>query len=165
MNGAVRAPGPGCVVYRRVDWVLPRFHGHIRGSPSRRCLIAADGFYVWKKVGNKKQPFYIRLRGDQPFAFAGLWGHWESEGGEPIGSCTIITCDSNQLVGTIHDRMPVILPPKVYSEWLDAGTKSVTLAGLLKPYPDTLMEIWPVGLGVNSPKNDSAELLKPLPTN
>lgn len=130
----------------------------------RRCLIAADGFFEWKRVGNKKQPYFIRLRGGQPFAFAGLWDHWEDEGQEPIDSCTIITCDSNQLVGTIHDRMPVILPPKVYDEWLDVETKRTRLEALLKSYPDTLMEMWQVGLEVNSPKNNAANLLKPIHT-
>lgn len=126
----------------------------------RRCLIAADGFFEWKKVGNTKQPYYIRLRGDQPFAFAGLWDHWEAEGQAPIDSCTIITCDANPLVAEIHDRMPVILPPKAYDAWLAPGsTKTSALTGLLKPYPDLLMEAWPVGRGVNSPRNDSAELI------
>lgn len=129
----------------------------------RRCLIAADGFYEWKRLGNGKQPYFIRLRGGQPFAFAGLWDHWEIEGQEPIDSCTIITCDANQLVGEIHDRMPVILPPKLYNEWLDATAKPARLQALLKPYPDTLMETWAVGADVNSPRNDSAELLMPLP--
>jgi len=113
-------------------------------------------------VGNKKQPYYIHLRGGQPFAFAGLWDHWEAEGQVTIDSCTIITCDSNQLVGTIHDRMPVILPPKLYGEWLNGGTKRTRLEALLKSYPDTLMEMWPVGLEVNSPTNNSAKLVKPV---
>lgn len=128
-----------------------------------RCLIAADGFYEWKKVGKTKQPYFIRLRGGQPFAFAGLWDHWEAEGQVPIDSCTIITCNANLLVAEIHDRMPVILPPKVYGEWLDVGTKLDTLEGLLKPYPDIFMEVWPVGRGVNNPKNNTAEQIKPLP--
>jgi len=130
----------------------------------RRCLIAADGFYEWKRLGNGKQPYFIRLRGGQPFVFAGLWDHWAVEGQEPIDSCTIITCDANPLVGEIHDRMPVILPPKVYSEWLDTTTKPARLQALLKPYPDTLMETWAVGTDVNSPRNNSAELINPLPT-
>lgn len=128
-----------------------------------RCLIAADGFFEWKKTGTTKQPYFVRLRGGQPFAFAGLWDHWEAEGQAPIDSCTVITCDANPLVGAIHDRMPVILPPRLYDTWMDPGQKDTrTLAALLKPYPDTLMEAYPVGLGVNSPRNDSAALLDPV---
>lgn len=72
----------------------------------RRCLIAADGFYEWKKTGTIKQPHFIRLREGQPFAFAGLRDHWEVEGKDPIDSCSIITTEANALVANIHDRMP-----------------------------------------------------------
>ncbi|MBU1193182.1 MAG: SOS response-associated peptidase [Gammaproteobacteria bacterium] len=130
----------------------------------RRCLIAADGFYEWKKTGSTKQPYFIRLRGGQPCAFAGLWDHWEIEGEPAIESCTIITCDANQLVAGIHDRMPVILPPRLYDSWMNPKlTYMNALSDLLKPYPDTLMEAWPVGRSVNNPKNDSADLLEPVP--
>lgn len=128
----------------------------------RRCLIAADGFFEWKKVGNSKQPYFIRLRGGQPFAFAGLWDHWETGGQAPIDSCTIITCDANPLVAEIHDRMPVILIPKVYDAWMDpSNTNTTTLSKLLKPYPNLLMEAWPVGRSVNSPSSNSPELIEP----
>lgn len=127
----------------------------------RRCLIAADGFYEWRKIGNAKQPYFIRLRGGQPFAFAGLWELWEGEGGERVESCAIITCDANALVADIHDRMPVILPPRLYDAWMDpAVTGGHKLAALLKPYPDTLMDMRPVSRAVNSPKNDSPALIE-----
>jgi putative SOS response-associated peptidase YedK len=77
----------------------------------RRCLIPATGFYEWKKPANKlakKQPFYIRLRTEEPFAFAGLWERWDKRG-DLLDSCTIITCGPNELVGEFHTRMPVIL--------------------------------------------------------
>jgi putative SOS response-associated peptidase YedK len=128
-----------------------------------RCLIAADGFFEWKKAGTTKQPYFVRLRGGQPYAFAGLWDHWETAGQAPIDSCTIITCDANPLVAAIHDRMPVILPPRLYDTWMDPKQKDTrALAALLKPYPDTLMEAYPVDLAVNSPRNDSAALLVPV---
>ncbi len=129
----------------------------------RRCLIAADGFYEWRKLDDSKQPYYIRLRGGQPFAFAGLWDHWEAEGAAPIESCTIITCDANALVAGIHERMPVILPPRLYTAWMDPKVAGgAALSALLKPYPDTLMDAYPVGRGVNSPKNDSPELIEAI---
>lgn len=129
----------------------------------RRCLIAADGFFEWKKAGKTKQPYFVRLRGGQPFAFAGLWEHWEAEGQAPIDSCTIITCDANPLVAQIHERMPVILPPRLYDAWMDPAQQNTrALTDLLKPYPDLLMEAYPVGLAVNSPRNDSPEVLRSL---
>jgi len=84
----------------------------------RRCLIAADGFYEWKPGAPKKQPYYIRLKDGAPFAFAGLWEHWEREG-RTIESCSIIVTRANERVATIHDRMPVILDDDDLSLWLD----------------------------------------------
>src|SRR5918993_4030416 len=84
----------------------------------RRCLIVADGFYEWQKTDNGKQPFYIRMKDSSPFAFAGLWESWDR--GEEIRSCSIITTDANDLMGQIHHRMPVILPPENYGVWLDS---------------------------------------------
>jgi putative SOS response-associated peptidase YedK len=77
-----------------------------------------DGFYEWKKLKGRKQPYYIRLQDGGPFAVAGLWEHWD-RGSDPIDSCTILTTDANELVGSIHDRMPVILDPGDYGLWLD----------------------------------------------
>ena len=75
----------------------------------RRCLVLADGFYEWHRVGSKKQPFYIRLREGNPFAFAGLWEHWEGPAGAAIDSCTLLTTTPNDLISRFHHRMPVIL--------------------------------------------------------
>jgi putative SOS response-associated peptidase YedK len=75
----------------------------------RRCLVVADGFYEWQKVGSKKQPHFIRLRDDRPFGIAGLWERWDKQG-EPIESCTLLTTEPNELMKPIHDRMPVIIP-------------------------------------------------------
>ena len=83
----------------------------------RRCFIAADGFYEWKRQGSEKQPYFIGLKNNEPFAFAGLWEHWEGQG-ESIDSCTIIVTEANELLSEVHDRMPVILPRENYDEWL-----------------------------------------------
>ena len=102
----------------------------------QRCLIAADGFYEWKPTEHGKQPYYIFLKDHEPFAFAGLWEHWEGDGHEPIDSCTIIVTEANKAIEKIHDRMPVILPPTAYDEWLDPEvTDKDRLQALLKPYP------------------------------
>jgi putative SOS response-associated peptidase YedK len=85
----------------------------------RRCLILADGFYEWRKENRHKQPFHIRLRDGRPFAFAGLWEHWEGPEGKAIDSCTILTTTPNDLLRPLHHRMAVILNPENYNLWLD----------------------------------------------
>ena len=100
----------------------------------RRCLIVADGSYEWQKLNGRKQPYYIRLQDCRPFAYAGLWERW-NRGDSPIDSCTILTTDANELVGSIHDRMPVILSPGVYDLWLDPDVQDAKkLEPLLVPY-------------------------------
>jgi putative SOS response-associated peptidase YedK len=81
----------------------------------RRCLIPADGFYEWAVVpGSKtKQPWFIALRDREPMAFAGLWERWRSPEGEDLESCSIIVTDANDLMRPIHDRMPVVLAPRI----------------------------------------------------
>lgn len=128
----------------------------------RRCLVLADGFYEWRKEGDgAKTPMYIRLASGDPFAFAGLWEMWQTAE-DTILSCTIITTDPNDLMAQIHNRMPVILPPTAYEQWLDPAERSPDqLQGLLQPYPAELMTAYPVSKMVNSPKNDSSALIEP----
>ena len=92
----------------------------------RRCLVIADGFYEWRRQDGKKQPFYFRMKNQQPFAFAGLWEHWQDPKGEAIDSCTILTTEANELLQQIHERMPVILNPKDYDLWLDPTVTAAT---------------------------------------
>ena len=129
----------------------------------RRCLVPADGFYEWKRVGKGKQPMHIRLRGGEPFAFAGLWDAWKNPtNGEWLHSCTIVTTTSNELIAPIHDRMPVILSPEAERMWLDAAVQDQkTLLSLLTPFPGGSMEARAVSTLVNSAKNDGPELVKP----
>ena len=132
----------------------------------RRCLILSDGYYEWRKIpGDKlKQPVYIRLKSQKPFALAGLWEVWQTEDmNEPLRSCTIITCPPNTLLEEIHHRMPVILPQDAYAEWLAPNQQSAdTLQPLLVPYPDEEMEAYPVSRLVNRPTNDSPECTAPF---
>src|SRR5512133_1261386 len=132
----------------------------------KRCVIFADGFYEWKtQPGTKvKVPHFIRLKSGEPFAFAGLWDEWNSPDGSQIKSCTIITTEPNELMSTLHNRMPVILPREAYESWLDINPqKPETLQKLLAPYPAAEMTAYPVSTLVNSPANDRAELLAPAP--
>ena len=133
----------------------------------RRCLVLADGFYEWKKEGAAKTPMYIQLNDGRPFAFAGLWDEWHAPDGAPKGgvikSCTIITTEPNALLATIHNRMPVILPPEAYDQWLTPGElPTIEAMSLLKPYDAAQMKARPVSSRVNSPAVDAPELVLPL---
>lgn len=129
---------------------------------SRRCLIPADGFYEWQRQGARKQPYYIRLRADAPFAFAGLWEHWEREG-KTIDSCTLLTTTANALMAPIHDRMPVILDPAAYADWLDPNPKPAKeLEKYLVPFRDDALIAIPVSTLVNNPRHESPECIAPV---
>jgi putative SOS response-associated peptidase YedK len=125
-----------------------------------RCLIVADGFYEWKKVGKSKQPFFVRLKDEEPFAFAGLSEHWH-RGEQVIDSATIITTEPNELMEGIHDRMPVILSPDDYDLWLEPEFHGQgKLLEMLRPYPAEDMEAYPVGTVVNNPRNEDAKCIE-----
>ncbi len=127
----------------------------------RRCLILADGFYEWQKLGGKqKRPRRITLTSDEPFAFAGLWETWKDPEGELIKSCTIITTAANEYLKPIHDRMPVILPHGVESLWLDQDLDDpMVLTSLLTPYAESELAAYPVSTLVNSPRNRGPEVI------
>ena len=130
----------------------------------RRCLIPADGFYEWKKTPGQKTkiPMYIRLKSGKPFALAGLWEDWNSPDGSNILSCTILTTEPNELVGEIHNRMPVMLPPAAYDLWLTPGEADARqLKALLKPYPASEMDAYAVSTLVNNPVNDQPACITP----
>jgi putative SOS response-associated peptidase YedK len=128
----------------------------------RRCLVLSDGFYEWKKSNGAKTPMFIHLASGEPFAFAGLWESWHSPDDSTILSCTIITTEPNELLAEIHNRMPVILPPAVYENWLDPAEQSPNqLNDLLRPFPAAEMAAHPVSTLVNNPKNDLPECVVP----
>ena len=129
----------------------------------RRCLIVADGFYEWQRTGGKKQPYFIRLVDDRPFAFAGLWEAWEGPDHTSLESCTLITTEANALMEPIHNRMPVILAPNDYDRWLDPAIQQPEhLQTLLRPYPSDAMLAYPVSSHVNSPRNEDAGCIAPV---
>jgi putative SOS response-associated peptidase YedK len=102
----------------------------------RRCLIPADGFYEWTGEKGHREALRFRLRSGEPFGFAGLYERWTSKAGEPLSTCTIVTTESNALVASIHDRMPVILSRAGESLWLDPSVRDpAQLLPLLTPYP------------------------------
>ena len=130
----------------------------------RRCLILADGFYEWKKgagPGGRSQPYYFRRKDEKAFAFAGLWEFWRSPEGNEVRSCTIITCAANELVKSVHERMPVMLSGESLWAWLAGGSPQETQS-LLKPYPAEQMAAYPVSGSVNKPGLDAPNLIVPL---
>ena len=127
----------------------------------RRCLIPADGFYEWQRSGKSKQPYYFQLKDEEPFYFAGIWDEWRGSE-ESITSCAIITTTPNELLETIHDRMPVILPAPAQEAWLRGDTQPMELLSLLKPFPATAMKSYPVSQQVNAAKVEDAQLVEPI---
>jgi putative SOS response-associated peptidase YedK len=129
----------------------------------RHCLIPADCFFEWMRLDAKsKRPFAIALKGGEPFAFAGLWESWRPRDGAPLESFTILTTSENELMQPIHDRMPVILDPKDYDRWLDAGDPARPAVDLFRSYPADKMLAWPVSDRVGNVRNNDPALLERL---
>ena len=99
----------------------------------KRCLILADGFFEWQRLEKGKRPFFIRLESHEPFAFAGLWDHWSSPEGDEKRTCTIITCEPNELMAELHNRMPAILDRTSMWDWLDPQAEAIALPAILVP--------------------------------
>ena len=127
---------------------------------SRRCLVPADSFFEWKKYP-EKNPYRILMKDEKPFAMAGIWDRWTTSDGEIIHSFSILTTIPNELMSEIHDRMPVILNRADEKRWLSPLPES-DLLDMLKPYPAEKMKAYKISKLVNSPKNDSAEILTPV---
>ncbi len=128
-----------------------------------RCLIPADGFYEWKEIpGEKiKQPYFIQLKGEHLFAFAGLWSSWQDPAsGETIDTCTIITTAANKLLAKIHDRMPVIIQQEQYGLWLATEDRGSGAKQQIKPYDPFKMTCHPVSGMCNNPKYDTPACIK-----
>ncbi|MGD0281624.1 MAG: SOS response-associated peptidase [Dissulfurispiraceae bacterium] len=127
----------------------------------QRCLIIADGFYEWKRE-KKKIPYYLRLKSGKPFGLAGLYNYSSCPDGNKICGCAIITTESNDLVASIHNRMPVIVPENRIDMWLDPSFPDYNaLKGILRPYASEEMEMFKISNMINSPKFDSATNILP----
>lgn len=146
----------------------------------RRCLIPADGFYEWQQQQQRRRtpadaakvPHFIRMKNERVFFFAGLWERWKDHDDEQqqqhppaaLETCTILTTSPNELMAPIHDRMPVIIAQADFELWLDPGSKAEAVEQLLRPFPASDMEAFPVSTRVNNPRNDGPELLDPVET-
>lgn len=138
----------------------PSFRTLVR---KRRCLVIADGFYEWRPLDHKKkQPVRITLSNNGLFAMAGLWDEWnDPNSGELVDSFTIITAPANDLIRPVHDRMPVILHASDEQKWLSAATIDQDIDRLLESYPSHEMDLYDVSEKVNSPLNDTPDLILP----
>jgi len=127
---------------------------------TRRCLVPCSGFYEWVKGAEGKQPHFIHFADARVFAFAGLWERWSKSESGPLDTFTILTSAPNELIADLHDRMPVILPPDAYAEWLEPRPlDSDRLRNLVVPHPAEGMEVYPVTTHVNRPANDDPECI------
>jgi len=126
-----------------------------------RCLVPADGFYEWKKVGKKtKVPYRFVFHNESLFSFAGIWEEFETEKGEIAHTFTILTTRPNLLTSEIHDRMPVILTKENEEKWLNLNTSEEELLGMLSPYSDEEMTKYTVSPMVNQVVNDSPFVIR-----
>jgi len=138
-----------------------------RAFRRRRCLMPADGFYEWQEVARRrrKQPFFVHRRDGAPMAFAALWEVWRREqDSDWLVTCALVTTRANGVMEPIHDRMPVLLPARAWSTWLDRDEDDLdALEALLVPAPDADLELWPVRTLVSDVRNNGPELVEPAP--
>jgi putative SOS response-associated peptidase YedK len=130
---------------------------------SRRCLVPASGFFEWKKEAGRKVPFYIHVKDDPVFSFAGLYDIWSNPAGTILQTYTIITTAANELVAPLHDRMPVILRQDDEIQWSSHDPiPSEDINRILAQYPAERMEAYPVSERVNKPEADDEHLIERL---
>jgi putative SOS response-associated peptidase YedK len=113
----------------------------------RRCLIPADGFYEWSGAIGRKQAYHIARAGGGPFAFAGIWEHWQGADGSELETAAIVTTEACGPVASIHHRMPVIVAPDLHGDWLANERIGAEKAlALVQSHPDEILVIEPVQL-------------------
>lgn len=142
----------------------PMFRGLVT---RRRCLVPATGFYEWQArgAGERKQPYFIHVRDEPLFAFAGLWDETKPEGAddEVAGSFTIVTTSANEAMSPLHHRMPVILDREDEATWVSTELQEAgAVMPLLRPFPSARIDAFPVSLAVNNVRNDDPDLIEPL---
>jgi putative SOS response-associated peptidase YedK len=130
---------------------------------STRCLILADGWYEWQRPEDPRQPkrpLHLSLAAGRLFCFAGLWTRWTSADGQVVPSCAIVTCQANELVRPIHDRMPVVFAgPEFWQGWLHPSLDSAAARELLAPLPAEEMVVRPASPVVNSARHEGPDCL------
>lgn len=163
-----KAPSVGAKMINARSEGLADKNAYKHAFRKRRCIVPADGFYEWKKVpGQKvKQPYFIHRGDGEPLALAGLWEEWkgpERDGSQRLRSATILTTAANATMEPVHDRMPVILPPTAWDEWLDPSNADLDVLGkLLVPAPNHLLVMHAVGTDVGNVRNNGPQLAEPI---
>lgn len=149
------------LINARIETVLEK--PSFRGIKYRRCLVPFDGFYEWKRLGNKKMPFRITLKDKSIFCVAGTWESWHDPlTGNTFFTFTILTQPANELVGAIHDRMPALLLPNQEQAWLKGSLPIEQLIKNIKPYPSERMTAYPVSDRVNRASENDPTLIEPI---
>lgn len=129
----------------------------------RRCLIPASGFYEWQAGEDGRQPWYFYRIDGRVAALAGIWDRYEGPMGQVVESCAILTAAADEVLGRVHDRMPVAIEPGDYAAWLDAGMRDGLLAASI--FRRREPSVWtghPVGSAVNRAATDDPRLILPL---
>lgn len=141
---------------------------------TRRCLLPADGWYEWQKVPPersatgkaRKQPFVMRAPDGGVVALAGLYAWWRNrevaDDDDPaawLGTVTVLTTDAEPSLHAVHDRMPVVLPPEHWAQWLDREVPGPDALELLETLPQGRFVADPVSTAVGNVRNDSPALL------
>jgi putative SOS response-associated peptidase YedK len=140
----------------------PAYRGLVRQS-RHRCLIVADGYYEWQKPEDPRQPrrpLHFSLADGEPFCIAGLWTRWSAPDGGIVPSCTIVTCEANELARPVHHRMPVILAGSAaWEAWLDPAVDGDSAHELLVPLTAERMTVRPASPLTNSGRHEGADCL------
>src|SRR5215471_6540609 len=126
---------------------------------TKRCLVLADGFYEWQRAGKRRVPYRIALTSGEPFAFAGIWSTVHDAAGQPYTTFAILTTEANALVAQVHNRMPVMLPARNEADWLNPRLALEDAQALLVPFPAEMLTLTEVSREVNSPANNTPDLL------
>lgn len=125
----------------------------------RRCLVPASGFFEWKAEGKVKQPYYINPKDGKPLAMGGLWESWKMPDGNLLRTVCIVTVGPNAVMEPIHDRMPVIVPPDRWQDWLTGPVEAIQ--SLVAPCRAELLQAWPVSRRINKTTDDDPGLIVP----
>jgi len=127
----------------------------------RRCLIAVDGFYEWKRSkGETPLPYFVTRADGAPLVMAGIWQDWQAGEFEPLTTCAVVTCGPNAEMAPVHDRLPVIVERADWPLWLGEAGKGA--ARLMRPAPDGTLRLVRVGTEVNSNRASGPGLIAPL---
>ncbi len=152
------------MINARIETILEK-SAYKKAVEKRRCIIPMDGFYEWKRSGKNKIPFRIITTDQDIFSVAGIWEKWKDPNGEEIFTFSVITKPPNELMKTIHDRMPAILLPEQEKLWLDEELTPIDAIQLIIDYPSESMDAYQVTSRVNKVVENDSSLIEPILNN